>query len=314
MNWIAPTALVLQILLLLYVAVIDIATRLIHNEICLTLALLGIASQFASPTHVTESLVAATILFLLLLVVYQRGWMGGGDVKLLVALAIGLPLTGVVQLLTVTALAGAVLAAGASDDASPALSQASARRIVAPAPRLRSRALAQFAARAAALRGRHSVRRYLDCFQPRDSDMSSALRLSIIMVLLLATAALGLIAYNTYLPKPVVQVAQNAPAPVTSGYFVAAHPLPAGTLARDEDFDVRSVAAPRAFHQGRSSIRPTPRPDCAALWFASSSTPAVPSQRKTSCAREIGASSPASWPRTPAPSASTSTRSSASRA
>jgi pilus assembly protein CpaB len=71
--------------------------------------------------------------------------------------------------------------------------------------------------------------------------MSSALRLSIIMVLLLATAALGLIAYNTYLPKPVMQVAQNAPAPVTIGYFVAAHPLPVGTLAREEDFEVRSA-------------------------------------------------------------------------
>jgi prepilin peptidase CpaA len=110
MNWIAPTALFLEILLLLYVAVIDIATRLIRNEICLTLALLGIASQFASQTHVTESLIAATILLLLLIVIYQRGWIGGGDVKLLVALAIGLPLMGVIQLLTITALAGAVLA------------------------------------------------------------------------------------------------------------------------------------------------------------------------------------------------------------
>ena len=110
MHLIAAAALALQILLLLYVAVIDIATRLIHNEICLTLALLGIASQFGGPTHIIESLVAATILFLLLIVVYERGLIGGGDVKLLVALAIGLPLTGVFQLLTVTALAGAVLA------------------------------------------------------------------------------------------------------------------------------------------------------------------------------------------------------------
>ncbi len=110
MNWIAPTALVLQILLLLYVAMIDIATRTIRNEICLILALLGIASQFAGRTHVAESLIAATILFLLLLVVYRRGGIGGGDVKLLVALAIGLPLTGVIQLLTVTTLAGGVLA------------------------------------------------------------------------------------------------------------------------------------------------------------------------------------------------------------
>jgi pilus assembly protein CpaB len=69
--------------------------------------------------------------------------------------------------------------------------------------------------------------------------MSSTLRLSIIIVLLLATGALGLIAYGMNLPKPVVQ--ENTPAPLTVGYFVAAHPLPAGTLARDEDFEVRSV-------------------------------------------------------------------------
>src|SRR4051794_8321823 len=110
MGWIAPTAAFLQILLLLYVATIDIATRSIRNEICLLLALLGIAGQFASPMQVAESLIAATILFLLLVVIYQRGWVGGGDVKLLVALAIGLPLMGVIQLLTVTALAGGVLA------------------------------------------------------------------------------------------------------------------------------------------------------------------------------------------------------------
>jgi Flp pilus assembly protein protease CpaA len=110
MNWIAPAAGFLAILLLLYVAVVDIATRLIRNEICLVLALLGIASQFSNPMHVAESLIAATILFLLLIVIYQRRWIGGGDLKLLVALAIGLPLMGVIQLLTVTALAGGVLA------------------------------------------------------------------------------------------------------------------------------------------------------------------------------------------------------------
>jgi pilus assembly protein CpaB len=75
--------------------------------------------------------------------------------------------------------------------------------------------------------------------------MSSTLRLSIIMVLLLATAALGLIAYNMNLPNPVVQVTKNTPAPVTAGYFVAAHPLQAGTLARDEDFAVRSMPSDR---------------------------------------------------------------------
>ena len=44
--------------------------------------------------------------------------------------------------------------------------------------------------------------------------MSSTLRLSIILVFLLASVALGLIAYNMNLPKaqvPVVQVTEKAP-------------------------------------------------------------------------------------------------------
>lgn len=86
--------------------------------------------------------------------------------------------------------------------------------------------------------------------------MSSALRLSIIMVLLLATTAFGLIAYNMNLPKAQppapVQVTETTPAPAappTTGYFVAARPLPKGTLAREEDFTVRSVP-PESVPQG----------------------------------------------------------------
>lgn len=86
--------------------------------------------------------------------------------------------------------------------------------------------------------------------------MSSALRLSIIMVLLLATTAFGLIAYNMNLPKAQppapVQVTETTPAPAappTAGYFVAARPLPKGTLAREEDFTVRSVP-PEGVPQG----------------------------------------------------------------
>jgi pilus assembly protein CpaB len=80
--------------------------------------------------------------------------------------------------------------------------------------------------------------------------MSSALRLSIIMVFLLATTAFGLIAYNVNLPKQVpvvpVEVAEKGPAaPPTVGYFVAARPLSKGTLARDEDFTIRSAPPER---------------------------------------------------------------------
>jgi len=57
------------------------------------------------------------------------------------------------------------------------------------------------------------------------------------MVLLLATAALGLIAYSMNLPnaQAPVKVTEKAPAPLTR-YLVAARPLKAGTLTRDEDF------------------------------------------------------------------------------
>ena len=65
--------------------------------------------------------------------------------------------------------------------------------------------------------------------------MSSTLRLSIIFVFLLATTALGLIAYNMNQPNPVAQVTEKASAPLTQ-YLVAARPLKAGTLTRDEDF------------------------------------------------------------------------------
>jgi pilus assembly protein CpaB len=75
-------------------------------------------------------------------------------------------------------------------------------------------------------------------FSAEDFDMSSTLRLSIILVFLLATTALGLIAYNMNLSKaevPVAQVTAKASAPLTR-YLVAARPLKAGTLTRDDDF------------------------------------------------------------------------------
>ncbi|WP_271601608.1 Flp pilus assembly protein CpaB [Bradyrhizobium sp. CCBAU 45384] len=64
------------------------------------------------------------------------------------------------------------------------------------------------------------------------------------MVFVFATVALGLVGYNMNLPKeqaPVAKITESVPAPPPVGYFVAVHPLPRGTLVRDEDFAVRSV-------------------------------------------------------------------------
>ena len=147
--------------------------------------------------------------------------------------------------MTVTALAGAVLALTHSGHAYSALPAAGARGAISCAVSMRPNAGATCAARRF-LTAPPSLAAASGLFSVRDSDMSSTLRLLIVMVLLLATGALGLIAYNAYLPKPVAPVAQNAPAPApaSAGYLVAARPLPAGTLARDEDFAVRSGDAP----------------------------------------------------------------------
>ena len=255
MTWIASTILVLQILLLLHAAATDIAARVIHNETCLTLALLGIIGQLVGSMHLAESLRPPQSSSLLLLVVYARGWMGGGDVKLLAALAIGLPLAGVVQMLTVTALAGAVLAAAhlmMRFFPAPRLAPAGSPLL---APRLRGRALAQPAPRAVALRGRHRLRWRLGCSQSGTLTMSSALRLSVILVLLLATAALGLIAYNVYLPKPVAAVAQVVRCGADTGYLVAAHPLAGRHAGARRGFRGSRPLPPAALRPGRSSTR-----------------------------------------------------------
>ena len=72
--------------------------------------------------------------------------------------------------------------------------------------------------------------------------MSLSLRLTVVVMMLITAAALGMIGYQLVHPIRISLPAPNAlPPPLESGYLAAAHPLPAGTLARDEDFAVKSV-------------------------------------------------------------------------
>ena len=70
-----------------------------------------------------------------------------------------------------------------------------------------------------------------------------SLRVVIVGLILTTAIALGMIAYQVATPQrpPQQAVVQEAPPPVTVGYLAAARPLPAGTLARDEDFTVKMV-------------------------------------------------------------------------
>ncbi|MDA8248367.1 MAG: Flp pilus assembly protein CpaB [Rhodospirillales bacterium] len=73
-----------------------------------------------------------------------------------------------------------------------------------------------------------------------------SLRLVVAMMVLMSALALGGIAWRATQPAPVVVAAHTAPPPpLMLKYLVAAHAVPAGTLARDEDYADRSVPARR---------------------------------------------------------------------
>jgi prepilin peptidase CpaA len=99
------------IALLLAAAWRDIAVRLIPNSVCLALAMTGMIGRFiAGPMELAISLAVAAILLLILLIPFCFHVMGGGDVKLLAGLAIGMPPIGVATMLVATVFAGGALA------------------------------------------------------------------------------------------------------------------------------------------------------------------------------------------------------------
>lgn len=127
----------------------DLAVRRIPDTLSASIAAVAILLRAAEgPGALAASLAAALALFVLLFVLFARGWLGGGDVKLATALALGLPPAGVWTLVVATALAGGMLAAGyllmhrlAAGSVAPAGRQAAilARVAAAEAWRIRRR-------------------------------------------------------------------------------------------------------------------------------------------------------------------------------
>ena len=72
--------------------------------------------------------------------------------------------------------------------------------------------------------------------------MSHSLRLMAVAMMLVTAVALGMIGLQLAHPVRVSLPGPKAlPPPLQTAYLIAAHALPAGTLARDEDFAVKSV-------------------------------------------------------------------------
>jgi prepilin peptidase CpaA len=97
--------------LLLVAAWCDVATRTIPDSISVALAGLGLLARCTeglAPAAV--SLLVAVGLFAAMVPLHARGAFGGGDVKLITALAVGFPPHGTVAFLLSTMMAGGVLA------------------------------------------------------------------------------------------------------------------------------------------------------------------------------------------------------------
>ena len=100
-------------LLLIVAAVIDGRTRIIPDSLNLAIALLAIpywyATHLALWPDVAIQVGVAVAMFAVFLGVFALGQMGGGDVKLITALALFLTPTDFLRMLLVMAIAGGVL-------------------------------------------------------------------------------------------------------------------------------------------------------------------------------------------------------------
>jgi prepilin peptidase CpaA len=99
--------------MLIVVATGDLRSRTIPNWLNGAIALLAIPFWWLSGLSlwpdIASQIGVAAIVFLLFALAFRFGMMGGGDVKLLAALALWLPLGAMVKLLVIMSLAGGAL-------------------------------------------------------------------------------------------------------------------------------------------------------------------------------------------------------------
>jgi len=111
MVWLGGLLALLIVVLLALAALTDVATRTMPDTIAIAVGLLGMAVRLLSgPSALALSAAIALGLFIVLAVLYARGLMGGGDVKLAAATCLGLSLQSAYSFVIVTAMAGGVLA------------------------------------------------------------------------------------------------------------------------------------------------------------------------------------------------------------
>lgn len=94
---------------LLYASVIDLITRSVSNKTILVLMILGLI--IAVIQHkIIEMTIISSIVFSFLIIFWYFGWLGGGDVKLISVIILGLTPGAVVTFVAAVSLFGGVLA------------------------------------------------------------------------------------------------------------------------------------------------------------------------------------------------------------
>jgi prepilin peptidase CpaA len=96
-------------ILLIAAGLHDVAARTVPNTLVVLVAAAGILAR-ALDGDLPMSLVAALLVFAVAALCWHRGWMGGGDVKLLAAAALLVPPRSAGTLIVDIALAGGILA------------------------------------------------------------------------------------------------------------------------------------------------------------------------------------------------------------
>jgi prepilin peptidase CpaA len=94
---------------LLFAAVHDVAVRTVPNRMSLIVAMAGLGLN-ALDGHFVSALFSGAMVFAAGWYCWRRGWIGGGDVKLLTACAFLVPPASVPELILSTAIAGGLLA------------------------------------------------------------------------------------------------------------------------------------------------------------------------------------------------------------
>ncbi|HEY1935317.1 MAG TPA: prepilin peptidase [Acetobacteraceae bacterium] len=105
----ASSLTVAAIAVLLAASLHDIMARTVPNWMAVVLALLGIGLRGLAG-NLPTGLLAGFLVFVAAAIAWRRGWMGGGDVKLIGAAALVMPPHDVLNFIVAVTLSGGVLA------------------------------------------------------------------------------------------------------------------------------------------------------------------------------------------------------------